>query len=306
MANVPLIHPIYLDVPMLVSFAAAIRGGVAMETEVTEETGDTKGTTAKVAGRIGFSKLFQSLFDASIDTSLESDRESEVRASKRESKAHTEASIAILLYHELIETGGYVLRPESISDIGAYGPGSLVEVGGTVEKNAIDQVVDYIDAISILSGMDTSQPAPQPKGGKKQNRSQNRNPQINAVTNELMAIRNALDSDRKRTPISNVVVRCDSPGKLNVVVTLRTANLRDLTLSELDKNNVRVIGKITRVLPEGQMMSSFENYGMALLSPELLNEVFSGLKSAEELAAEFSDIQVAGPAWQILPLMIFV
>ena len=304
MANIPLIHPIYLDVPMLVSFAAAIGGGVAMESEVTEEKGDTKGITAKAAGRIGFSKLFQSLFDASIDTSIEADRESEIRESKKESKAHTEASIAILLYHQLIETGSYVLRPESISDIGTYGPGTLVEVRGTVEKNAIDQIIDYIDAISILSGMDTSQAAPQPKGGKKQNRSHN--PQPQAPPNELTAIRNALDSDRKRTPISNVVVRCDSPDKLNVVVTLRTANLRDLTLSELDKNNVRVIGKITRVLPEGQTMSSFENYGMALLNPELLNEVFSGLKNTEELAAEFSDIQVAGPAWQILPLMIFV
>ena len=80
-------------------------------------------------------------------------------------------------------------------------------------------------------------------------------------------MRKTLDADRKRTPISNVVVRCDSPDGLNVVVTLRTENLRDLTLSELSKNNVRIIGKITRVLPEGETMSSFENYGMACCSP---------------------------------------
>ena len=29
-----LIHPIYLDVPMLVSFAAAIQGGVSFESEM--------------------------------------------------------------------------------------------------------------------------------------------------------------------------------------------------------------------------------------------------------------------------------
>jgi len=111
MTNIRLIHPIYLDVPMLVSFAAAVQGGVSMETEVTEEDGDSASTRAKAKGKLGFSKLFQSLFDASIETSIESDRENETKQSRKESKAHTEASIAILLYHELIETGGYVILP---------------------------------------------------------------------------------------------------------------------------------------------------------------------------------------------------
>jgi hypothetical protein len=38
MKKIPLIHPIYLDVPMLVSFAAAAQGGLALESEVTAET----------------------------------------------------------------------------------------------------------------------------------------------------------------------------------------------------------------------------------------------------------------------------
>lgn len=304
MANVPLIHPIYLDVPMLVSFAAAVRGGVAMETEVKKEQADTGATTAKAAGKIGFSKLFQSLFDASIEAGIEGTSENEVRESTKESKAHTEASIAILLYHELVQGDGYILQPQDISDLGAYGPGTLVEVGGVVEKNAVDQMVDFIDAISILSGLDTSTPAPQQQSGKgRRNRGSAPAPALN---NQLSQMRTALDTDRQRTPISNVIVRCDSPEGLNVVVTLRTENLRDLTLSELNKNNVRIIGKITRVLSEKESMSSFENYGLALLAPDLLREAFGEMQKTADLAAEFTDVEVAGPAWQILPLMIFV
>jgi len=37
-----LIHPIYLDVPMLVSFAAALQGGLSFGSEVTEEQAEVK------------------------------------------------------------------------------------------------------------------------------------------------------------------------------------------------------------------------------------------------------------------------
>lgn len=146
--------------------------------------------------------------------------------------------------------------------------------------------------------MATPEIQPQMKG---KGASQNKNPQ-----SDIGRIREALDQDRKRTPISNVVVRCSEPENLNVVVTLRTDNLRDLTLSELHRNNVRIVGKITRSINKGEVMSSFENYGMAMLQPQMLNTVFSQIASMEGIVAEFTDVQVQGPALQILPLMIFV
>ncbi len=93
---------------------------------------------------------------------------------------------------------------------------------------------------------------------------------------------------------------------MNVVVTLRTANLRDLTLSELHKNSVRVVGKVTRVVGDGETMSPFENYGMALLKPEALEGLFDQFSSIENVVMDFSDVRIEGPAVQILPLMIYV
>ncbi|MHC4922408.1 MAG: DUF6414 family protein, partial [Planctomycetota bacterium] len=115
-----------------------------------------------------------------------------------------------------------------------------------------------------------------------------------------------LKEDRDRTPMSNVVVHCSVPDGTAAVVTLRTENLRDLTLSELHKNTVRVLGKVTRVIGAGEQMSAFENYGMALVNPNSLEEMFSKLRESEGMAAEFADVQVDGPAMQILPLMVFV
>jgi len=297
MEQIPLIHPIYLDVPMLVSFAAATQGGLALGSEVTAEKGANRSTTGTVSGKLGFSQLFQKLFDASVSAELTGERASETHVLRKESKAHTEASIAILLYHQLQQAGGYIIQPKDIDDLRAYGPGTLVEVSGTVEKNAVDTVIDYMDAVAILSRLDTSQTSQQ--HGKGKNRSK-------VGKSEIEKFRDALDSDRKRTPISNIVVRCSEPANLNVVVTLRTENLRDLTLSELHKNSVSIVGKVTRAIGKDETMSSFENYGMSLMAPKMLNQLFGEMTKQENIVAEFSDVQVHGPAFQILPLMVFV
>ena len=53
-------------------------------------------------------------------------------------------------------------------------------------------------------------------------------------------------------------------------------------------------------------MSPFENYGMALLSPDMLRNAFGAMLDNNNLAMEFSEVQVRGPALQVLPLMVFV
>jgi hypothetical protein len=300
MSKIPLIHPIYLDVPMLVSFAAAMQGGLALEAEITAEKKSAGATSANASGKFSANKLVQVLVDTNASIEGTGNLSSESHELRKESRAYTEASIAILLYHQLQQNNGYIIQPKSIKDLSKLSPGTLVEVAGTLEKNAVDAVIDYIDAIDILSGLASPQTQAQssPKGKG-----------INTVKNpksEIGMLRDLLDKDRKRTPLSNVVVRCSEPENLNVVVTLRTENLRDLTLSELDKNHVHVVGKITRIIPEGKKMGTFENYGLALLQPELLNEVFSHITSAEQLVAELADVQVEGPALQMLPLMVFV
>ena len=304
MTNVSLIHPIYLDVPMLVSFAAAIQGGLSFGSEVTEETTQERTTDAKISGRLGLSKLFNSLFEASVAADASTERSEEGKQLRRESKQHTEASIAILLYDHLRKTDGYLLSSSSVDAFGLIDPGTLVELSGVLKKNAIDTMIDYIDAVSILGSLATSHPpATSPSGKTKGRNRQLQGPENNS---ELKQIRKALDDDRQRTPISNTLLECDEPADFNAVITLRTEYLRDLTLSELHNNSVRVVGKVTRVVSEGESISAFENYGMSLLKPELLRGAFSQVASTEELVAEFSDVIVNGPCIQVLPLMVFV
>lgn len=223
---------------MLVSFAAAVQDRLALKAEMTAEKKGSGAASVKASGKFGLSKLFQALVDMSTSVELTGNLSNKSHETRKESKSYTEASIAIVLYHQLQQSGDYIVKLENVEDIQKYTPGTLIKIAGTVEKNAVDAVIDYLDAADILSRMATPNTQPQ---AKRKGAAQSKNPQ-----SEIGRIREALDQDRKRTPISNVVVRCSEPKNLNVVVTLRTDNLRDLALSELHRNNVRVVGKITR------------------------------------------------------------
>jgi len=297
-----LIHPIYLDVPMLVSFAAAIEGGLSFGAEVTTEKSKATNIEGGVSGKLGFSSLFSRFLEASVEGRLAGNRSTGEHSVEHESKSHTEASVAILLYDRLRRDGRYIVDPQKIEDLKGVEPGALVEVVGIVEKNPVDAVIDFIDAVDILSRMApdaNSAPVRGRGGGKTKGKP---TPELSTI----QVIRDSLDRDRKRTPISNISLRCSVPDKATAIVTLRTENLRDLTLSELHKNSVRVLGKVTRVVGPGEKVSAFENYGMALMDPEMLRGVFGSISNNPDMVAEFGDVEVEGPAVQILPLMVFV
>jgi hypothetical protein len=303
MQSIPLIHPINLDVPMLVSFAAAVQGGLSLASEVTEEKKRSTSGSGNLSAEFSLSNLFKTLFDAEAKTNIEGRLDSETQLVRKESRSYTEASIAIILYHQLKSQKGSILEVTNIEDIASLPVGALVEVPGTIEKNTIDSIVDYAVALDILSSMAENQtPVTNPQQTSKKG--------FAAVPkkqkSDIARLAECLDQDRKRTPISNVMLRTKDSTEMNVIISLRTANIRDLTLSELHKNNVRVVGKVTRVIPEGEKMISFENYGMAMINQDVLSQLFTGITSTDYFAGELSDFVVSGPAVQILPLMIFV
>ena len=156
MTEAPLIHPIYLDIPMLVSFAAAIEGGLSFGSEVTREAASSTAASAEGSARLGFSSLFSKFLDTSVDVQVGGAHEGEERSVEKSSRSHTEASVAILLYDRLQRDGGYIVNPERLEDAKAVEPGALVEIAGTVEKNAIDAVIDCLDAIDILINLGTT------------------------------------------------------------------------------------------------------------------------------------------------------
>ncbi len=285
---------------MLVSFAAAIEGGMSFGSEVTTSSSKSKSVEAEASGSAGPSKLLSKFVSASAEGSVSGDLASKESSVRKEAREHTEASVAITLYDRLRRNGGYIVDPTDVEDLKTVSPGALVEIGGTIEKNAIDSIIDIAAAAEILVQLGSNaQPRPQQPSKKKGSAA-------TGPASDMERVRACLDRDRQRTPFSNTIMRCSVPKGVSAIVTLRTENLRDLTLSELHKNAVRVLGKVTRTIDHGEEICPFENYGMSLIDPTILSRITSQIKASEGITAELSEVRLTGPAIQILPLMVFV
>jgi len=59
-------------------------------------------------------------------------------------------------------------------------------------------------------------------------------------------------------------------------------------------------------LKDFRAANPFENYGMSLLRPDMLNNLIQEMIDSEDIVAEFANVEIKGPAVQVLPLMIFV
>jgi hypothetical protein len=141
-AALGLFHPVYLDVPMMISFLAALRDGVAFEDTRTRR--DSQGTSREREGSAGIRlpSLGSLLgFDASgrMAASRHGETSEEVMAVRR----HTEASLFNALYAALTEDG--LLRSVSEpGDLAAIATGDVVELSGDFVGNPLEPVVAFV------------------------------------------------------------------------------------------------------------------------------------------------------------------
>src|SRR4051794_8951772 len=87
-----LVHPLYLDVPMLISFLAALEGGVSLEDQATSTESRSATGTKELRGRVGLPSFLTMLnmdMAGGLSTKSEGQSGEEIVAVRR----HTEASL---------------------------------------------------------------------------------------------------------------------------------------------------------------------------------------------------------------------
>jgi hypothetical protein len=308
MRKLSLIHPIYLDVPMLMSFAAAVQGGISLESEITRDRTKTTEISGQADGGFNAGPLFKVVADASASLQGAGRNESGIQESRKEFRSYTEASIAILLYDGL-KANKSIVEINKITDIQKVDSGSLVEISGVAHRNSVDAIIDYIDTLLNFGRINDSLKRNQGSTFQAGSKSKGEHPKNQDSTRMYKNVCEILKQDRDRTPISNLILKCLRPNEMSAVLTMRRENLRDLTFSEINRNTVRVVGKVTRLIGEDEKMSSFENYGFSLLSIESLDQLFSEVATkmaGSGVYVDFVNPSIKGPALQILPLMVFV
>jgi len=274
--NINLLHPFYLDTDMSMAFAAALTGGVALETEEVETEKQESESLKNLRGNLR-------VIDLLGIGGERGSKDGEVGAiESRLRREHTKASIFIGLYDELQRTGR--VQEENLD---AMEPGQLVSlsIGPAVAplRRIVDQVLRLLDVLVPFADAEHTPGQEAQKLTRQQRRQQAREAAKAAQEGEpdaaglawMRQIFIALQDDLERSGMLDVVVqRNDAP---NVILTLDERFISDQVLELLHTSQFRVIGKVTQIWPKEDEFVNLYRRSVLSLVPAMVQTVSMGM-----------------------------
>jgi hypothetical protein len=313
-AEVPrysLAHPVYLDVPMMLSFLAHLEGGVSLSEQETKTA--TGARERMVSGRLGARLKLWGVGDADSAAEANSQRRDEASSESKTERHHTAASLFNLLYDYLREDGQLVdlARVEQLEDLRS---GDLVEIAGEYLGNPLEDVLAFVG--SVATYMDISELAgetkPGPPAGSRSSKPAKRaaaksagtaaepaTPKEMSVVDLLVGMSNEIT----QSPVHDLLFRTDEG--LKAVVTVSSEYYSDATNEYLRSGEFRVIGKVTKVLRGDRSINLTRRTVVGAAGPEMAENMVSSFNTPE-LSLEVASPIVQAPAVQILPMAVVI
>lgn len=187
--QIDLVYPLYLDVPMMTSFLAAMEDGIAYDSDVTK-TKDRKQTVAaegegKARAGLPAMGIFASLLSLDLRGKISGDQAAGSSEEIKLVRRHTEASLFMRL-RQMLKDDDRVLQINQMDDLQELKEaehGYLVEVKGQVFRSPLSEALEAVFRILDMLGVDPSRSEPsrsQTGGGRskavKANNAQQRSP----------------------------------------------------------------------------------------------------------------------------------
>jgi hypothetical protein len=138
--QIDLVYPLYLDVPMMTSFAAAIQDGIAYGSDITQRKDQQRSVSREAEGRAGipFMSIFSTLLSLDARGKITGDKAAGEGEEIKLVRRHTEASLFMRLRQTLMDDNR-ILQIKSIDDLEPL-KGSeqayLVEINGQISSEA--------------------------------------------------------------------------------------------------------------------------------------------------------------------------
>lgn len=249
--SVELLYPIYLDIPMMVSFVATMDGGYSLEKTwklIHDSSGEMSGT---VEGDASLPNIVSNLVKASLKASGNIDGK---LARSEESQIvfkHTEASLFMRLRHELRQKGRIIALDECDQEHwNRVMPSSLVEISGEIRRSPINEIVQL--SKRFIPVMVQTLPINKDGNVDIPNLSSE---QLNLL--QSMSIMQAIIADLEASPLSDVLLKHLGKWQKTAVLDLSTKVLPLADQELLHCGHVRVIGKVTRILTDKETINLY-------------------------------------------------
>ncbi|HEU4973719.1 MAG TPA: hypothetical protein VFT50_01415 [Baekduia sp.] len=259
------------------AFSAALSGGVALQSELTEKTEGSSRAAKTLRGSLG---LFGG---AGLGGAAEKDTVEGQSAESTLVRKHTIHSIFMAL-HEDLRVGGRLLEEPPISDL-RIGDLVSLELKPAIAplRRVIEQVLRLLDVMSPIMGLDESEhSAPRSRQERRQRARQAANAAAAPSSDDdglqalagLRALFTALRDDLEQSGMVDVVVTAeDSPG---VILTLDKRFADSTALELLHTSSFTVVGKVTQTWPADEAVLLYRRSSLSLV-PALSGQVMVGV-----------------------------
>jgi hypothetical protein len=296
-----LVHPTYLNTPMLINFLASIDDGVAFSSDVAEKYDRIRKTTGEASGTAGVPSLV-SLLGLTLSGSGKLTREGN-RQESVESKfvrQHTAAS----LFNQLrttLDQAKLITIVRTAEDLQKVESGSLVECSGVIENNPMDVVANLYEDFRPYF--------------------------ITQKRREIREEDDGLDEDQVREQAEREVVDMDEIFKV-VAEDVRKSKIVDLPMTitggpkavlsasreyftdEVEATilggDFKVLGKVTRAeTAPDKKLTTVRRGVIGLIGEERLQLMMTSMANTD-IELKIPEVAVKSPWVQVMPLAIYI
>ncbi len=320
MTSYELAHPLYLDVQMMVSFLAYLEGGVYLSSEQTLQR--EKLRAGKANNSDNYVKLPSLGALLGTEASLISGNSHPLgeNSETKVARHHTAASLFNALYGYLHQDDA-ILTLEDQGQLATIKSGAFVRLSGRYTGNPLEemlaiftQALSYMGEISRDIEEKRSQKSANRKSGNPQNREladqQGAHPyaEIGEQFSEFeksieMRFLKRMKEELESSPIHDVVLETASGVK--AVLTVSSEYYDAAVAERLSSGDFVVLGKVTRVLLEGESISLSRRTVVGKMG-DASDSVTDTIANIPGFTLQSSEPVVKYPAVQILPMAIFV
>jgi hypothetical protein len=281
MSDYQLIHPVYLDISMMMSFLAFIEGGVDTGGEETQTTGTVKEKREELGAKLklpSISKFFEAEATAAASAGKTVEQTLEYTAVRQ----HTAASLFNSL-HSYLHEDGKVQALSSVDQLSSLDIGQLVEVRGSYLGNPLEQIVEQ--GAAILGYLEESDTAPAP---------------LDSAGIRIML---KMQRDLSNSPVRDALFMGSSG--LQVVLAMDAQHFSPATGERLRAGVFTVIGKVTQVMITEGSVNLARRTVMGAVGSEVARKMVNDSSKAFTQLSTL-DPTIHAPSVQILPMAIYV
>lgn len=288
-----LMIPVYINEKIVLDMLAIMEDGFSMVSQVnyTEQNDNT--ATQKANGTVSTdTTLLKKLLKIDISGSVEHTGTTGETTELSKEKIHTNVSL-LSKFRDFLQENNILKLEFNVNKIKI---GDFIEVEGELQKNPL---IDYMDTfIDFLQMADIF--TEKPELGKKTQAKQLQT--SNQATIKQM---NAFNKELKHSGTVDFVLK---DNEKTTVLSAQEQYLSNDNISEILGGRFKVLGKVIAIYKDkSKSIDLLRKTTLSVLPEDLLNQMFSGFKSAELEKFNMPEFvtKIEGPAIIVIPVAIY-